>query len=67
MVPGVVSDRRLPVPLEFHVLLLRTDPNRRLRLRGGHGCDIDANLGIANMDFHKFAGDVDSEGVFRGF
>lgn len=28
---------------------------------------IEANLSIANMDFHEFADDADPDGVFRGF
>jgi len=28
---------------------------------------IEANLSIANMDYHEFADNTDPDGVFRGF
>ena len=28
---------------------------------------IEVNLSLGNMDFHEFADNTDSDGVFRGF
>jgi hypothetical protein len=42
-------------------------PGRNFRALPARVCNIDANLGISNMEFFEFADAVDTDGVFRGF
>ena len=42
-------------------------PGRSFRALPSRVCNIDANLGISNMDFFEYADAVDADGVFRGF
>ena len=42
-------------------------PGRTFRVVPNQMWSVDANLGIANMDFEEFAESVDEDGIFRGF
>jgi len=44
-----------------------TFPGRTFRCVVDEVASIEANLSIANMDFHEFADSVEADGVFRGF
>jgi len=44
-----------------------TFPGRTFRCAVPEVASIEANLSIANMDFHEFADSVAPDGVFRGF
>ena len=44
-----------------------TFPGRTFRCVVEEVASIEANLSIANMDFHEFADNVEADGVFRGF
>ncbi|MFB7125410.1 MULTISPECIES: DUF6924 domain-containing protein [unclassified Kitasatospora] len=46
---------------------LRERPGRCIRVVAARLWSIENNLSISNMDFDDFAGNVDADGVFRGF
>jgi hypothetical protein len=62
----VVDSRTIADP-ERPVLVVDVESEQTFRTIPAEVCAIDANLGIANMDFEEFAGAVDPDGVFRGF
>ena len=67
-----VVDSRTVADPEHPVLVVDLDPEsdlpgRTFRTIPAEVCAIDANLGIANMDFEEFAESVGPDGVFRGF
>lgn len=47
--------------------LFQSFPGRSFRCAVDEFASVEANLSIANMDFHEFADNVDTDGVFRGF
>jgi len=47
--------------------LFRSFTGRSFRVAVGEVAGIEANLAIANMDFHEFADAAAPDGVFRGF
>ncbi|RGD57491.1 hypothetical protein DR950_06490 [Kitasatospora xanthocidica] len=49
------------------VVDLRERPGRFIRVVAARLWSIENNLSISNMDFDDFAGNVDADGVFRGF
>ena len=49
------------------VVDLYTEPGRTFRVVPAEMWSVENNLSIANMDFEKFADNVDGDGVFRGF
>lgn len=65
-------DARTVADSEQPLLVVDVDPEsekqgRVFRAVPRDVCAIDANLGIANMDFNELADSVDVGGVFRGF
>jgi hypothetical protein len=61
----VVDSRTVSDP-EHPILVIDLDGGS-FRTIPSEVCAIDANLGLANMDFEEFADAVAPDGVFRGF
>jgi hypothetical protein len=43
------------------------EPGRTFRVIPREIWSVENNLSISNMDYHEFADNIDSDGVFRGF
>jgi hypothetical protein len=69
---AVMIDHRAITDPEHPVLVVDLNAvighsGQSFRALPGELAGIEANLGIANMDFDEFADAVDADGVFRGF
>jgi hypothetical protein len=67
-----IADARTITDPEHPLLVLdvacdEERPGRTFRSVPAKVCNIDANLGISNMDYWEYADEVDPDGVFRGF
>lgn len=49
------------------VVNLHREPGRTFRVIPSEMWGVENNLSLANMSFDEFAGNVDQDGVFRGF
>lgn len=65
----LIADHRSMTDPEMTVIVMDLcfQPGRTFRTTMTEVAGIEANLNIANMDFHEFADDVAEDGTFRGF
>jgi hypothetical protein len=64
-----IADRLAVTDPERPILVvdLTHEPARSFRVIPSQMWAVENNLSLANMDFSEFAGNVDPDGVFRGF